>query len=217
MSDFARRRTIMVDTQVRPSDVTRFPIIEAMLSVPREEFVPRDKREAAYVENNIPLADGRVMLEPRSVAKMLEALDVKPSDLVLVIGAGLGYSSALIARLCEAVVAVEDVPDLARDAEAALAEAGVDNVAVVEEALADGAGKHGPYDAIFIEGAVERLPGNFAELMNEGGRIVALFAEGTLGVAKLGVKADGAISWRPIFNAGAPVLPGFEAERSFAL
>ena len=217
MSDFAHRRTTMVDTQVRPSDVTKFPIIEAMLTVPREDFVPRARREAAYVGENIPLAPGRVVLEPRTIAKMLDAVDIGPGDLVLVIGAGLGYSAAVTARLGEAVIALEEDEDMARDAEAALAEAGIDNVAVIEGRLAEGATRHGPYDVIVVEGGVERVPETIEAQLKEGGRIAALFAGADLGTVRIGLKADGAISWRFGFNAGAPVLPGFEAERAFAL
>ena len=115
MSEFATRRVMMVDTQVRPSDVTKFPIIDAMLSVPRETFVPDDKREVAYVGENLALAPGRVVLEARTLAKLLDALDVQPGDLVLDLGCGLGYSTAVIARLAETVVAVEEDEALAAD------------------------------------------------------------------------------------------------------
>ena len=103
MIDFAQRRTMMVDTQVRPNDVTKFPIIEAMLAIPREVFVPGAQREAAYVGGNVEIAPGRVVLEARTLAKMLDALDIRPSDLVLDVGCGLGYSTAVIARMAEAV------------------------------------------------------------------------------------------------------------------
>ncbi len=108
MADYQARRTMMVDTQVRPSDVTKFPIINAMLSVPREAFVPDSKREAAYVGENVDLGGDRVVLEPRTLAKLLDALDIQPDEMVLDIGCGLGYSSAVVARLAEAVVAVEE-------------------------------------------------------------------------------------------------------------
>src|SRR5690606_40440779 len=109
MTDFAARRTMMVDTQVRPNDVTKYPIIEAMLAVPREVFVPAASREAAYVGGNIEIAPGRVMLEPRTLAKMLGALDIQRGDLVLDVGCGLGYSAAVLARWAEAA----DAPDVA--------------------------------------------------------------------------------------------------------
>ena len=215
MTSYAERRTVMVDTQIRPADVTKFPIIEAMLAVPRELYVPAALREIAYVSENVPLGEDRVVLEPRTIAKMLDGLDLQPDDLVLDVGCGLGYSAAVMARLAQAVIALEEDPDMAREAEATLAAEGVDNVAVVEGPLAAGAPQHGPYDAIVLQGAVERLPDSFAEQLKEGGRIACLFAEGPLGVVRIGWKIDGALSWRYAFNAGAPVLPGFAAARSF--
>lgn len=217
MTDFAMRRSTMVDTQVRPSDVTKFPIIDAMLTVPRELFVPADKREAAYVGEHVRLGANRVVLDPRTLAKMLEAVDIQPDETVLDIGAGLGYSSALCARLAEAVIALEDNADRVSEAERALSEAGIDNVAVVEGELAKGAAKHGPYDVILIQGAVQRIPEEITSQLKDGGRIVAIFEEGVLGVVRIGYFVDGAVSWRYSFNAGAPVLPGYEAERAFAL
>ena len=115
MPDFNARRTMMVDTQVRPSDVTKFPVIDAMLSVPREAFVPNDRREAAYVGENLDLGGGRVLLEPRTLAKMLDALNIQDDEMVLDIGAALGYSSAVISQMAEAVVAVEGNPDFLED------------------------------------------------------------------------------------------------------
>ena len=217
MTDFARRRTTMVDTQVRPSDVTRFPIIEAMLSVPREDFVPPERREAAYAGEHVDLGRGRVVLDPRTLAKMLDAADIQMDEIVLDVGAGLGYSSALAARLAEAVIALEEDKALAAEAERALSSAGADNVAVVEGPLAEGAAKHGPYDVILLEGAVEHMPDSLVDQLKEGGRLVAIFAEGALGVVRVGYRIDGRVNWRYAFNAGAPVLPGFEARRAFVL
>ena len=217
MADYAQRRTTMVDTQVRPSDVTKFPIIDAMLSVPRELFVPADKREAAYVGENIDLGDGRVVLEPRTLAKMLEAADIQPGELVLDIGCGFGYSSALAARMAEAVISLEDSEEFVSAAEKALGEAGADNAAVVQGALEEGAAKHGPYDVILIQGAVEHFPDALAGQLKDGGRVVAIFNEGALGTVRVGYHMDGGVNWRFAFNAGAPVLRGFEARRAFVL
>ena len=217
MADFAARRTTMVDTQVRTSDVTKYPIIDAMLAVPREAFVPDGMREAAYVGENLDLGGGRVLLEPRTLAKMLEALDIQPDELVLDIGCGLGYSSAVIARLCEAVVAVEDRPELAGDAQRLLGEHGADNVAVIEAPLREGAAKHGTYDVITIQGAIEHLPETLLDQLKDGGRIGAIFMENALGLCRIGYKSRGQMTWRFSFNASAPVLRGFERQRDFVL
>lgn len=217
MTDFAKLRTMMVDTQVRPSDVTKFPIIEAMLTVARENFVPTALRDAAYVGEHVALGNGRVVLDPRVLAKMLDALDIQNDELVLDIGVGLGYSSAVIARMAQAVIAVEEDDALATDAAAALADAGADNVVVETATLAAGAPQHGPYDVVVLQGAVEDIPAAILSQVKEGGRICAIFLEGPLGIARMGYKLNGDITWRLAFNATAPVLPGFEAERAFAL
>lgn len=217
MTDFAARRLMMVDTQVRPSDVTKYPIIEAMLNVPREVYVPADKREAAYVGENIGLGQGRVVLEARTLAKLLDALDIQPAETVLDLGCGLGYSTAVIARMAEAVVAVEEDEQLAAEAQSTLSVQGVDNAAVIVGKLAEGAAKAGPYDVIMLQGAVEVVPDALAAQLREGGRIGAIFMEGAVGVVRVGYKIDGVITWRQAFNASAPVLPGFSARRSFTL
>lgn len=217
MADYDTLRTMMVDTQVRPSDVTKFPIIEAMLAVPREDYVPDAKRDTAYVDANIDLGHGRVMLEPRTIAKMLDALEVQPSDVVLDLGCGLGYSTALLARMADFVVGVEDDEDRAEQAQRTLSDHGVDNAAVLAGSLTEGAAKNGPYDVIVLQGAAEHVPDALTDQLKEGGRICILFAEGALGTVRVGYKLDGGVSWRMAFNAGAPVTPGFETHRAFAL
>lgn len=217
MQDFAALRTMMVDTQVRPQDVTKFNIIEAMLSVPREAYLPEPLQAVAYVGGDITLDGGRVVLEPRSQSKMLDALDIQPGDLVLDLGCGLGYSAAVLAHLADAVVAVEEVASLAEEAQTLLSGQGVDNVAVIEGPLAAGSAKHGPYDVIVVEGGVEQVPAVLTDQLKEGGRIAAIFMDGPLGECRIGHKLDGRMNWRMSFNATAPVLPGFTKEAGFVL
>lgn len=217
MTDFAARRTTMVDTQVRPSDVTKFPVIDAMLTIPREEFVPASRRGVAYSGENLEIGHGRVLLEPRTLAKMVDALDIQPTDLIMDIGCGYGYSSAVIARMAEAVVGIEDNEEMAVEAERRLADAQVFNVAVLNCPLAKGAPGQAPYDAILIEGGVEEIPSALVDQMKDGGRIVATFLENSLGVVRIGHKLNGRIDWRFSFNAHAPLLKGFEKTRGFAL
>ncbi|WP_411838640.1 protein-L-isoaspartate O-methyltransferase family protein [Paracoccus sp. ME4] len=217
MSDFAARRTMMVDTQVRPADVTKFPVIEAMLTIPREDFVPASRRAVAYTGENLDIGRGRVLLEPRTLAKLVDALDIQPDELVLDLACGLGYSAAVVARMAEAVVAIESDAELAAEAETRLSEAGIFNVAVLRAELTEGAPKQGPYDVILVEGAVEEIPAAIVDQLREGGRIAALFTEGALGVARIGTRKGGVIGWRYAFNARAPMLPGFERQRGFTL
>jgi len=196
--DYSTRRTMMVDTQVRPSDVTKFPIIDAMLDVPREIYAPDSLREAAYM-------------------KMLEVLDIQNDHTVLDLGCGLGYSTAVLARLADFVAGVEDDADRATEAQTLLSENGVDNAAVLSGPLAEGAAKSGPYDIIMVQGAVEEIPDTLLDQLREGGRIACIFAEGTLGVVRVGHKMNGAISWRFAFNATAPLLSGFKKAVAFSL
>lgn len=217
MTDFQQRRMMMVDTQVRPNDVTKYPVIAAMLDIPREDFVPDSRRDVAYVGDNVDLGHGRVLLEPRTLAKMIDTLDVQPTELVLDLGCGYGYAAAVLGRMAQAVVAVEELPDMAAAATERLAAARADNVAVVQAQLTEGAAAQGPYDAILVGGGIEELPEAIADQLAEGGRIVALFLEGALGVVRLGRKLDGRIDWRMAFNAAAPLLPGFARRPGFVL
>lgn len=215
MTDYAMLREVMVDRQVRPADVTLYPIIEAMLAVPREEFLPESLRPVAYLGEHIPIAPSRVLLDPRVFAKLLDALNIGPGDLVLDIGCGYGYSTAVIARMAEAVVAIESDAAMAAEAEALLGRHGIDTAVVETGALQAGVPAHGPFDVILIEGAIEELPAAIAEQLKPGGRIAAVFAIGAGGQARLGLKTERGIAWRRIFDATAPVLPGFEATKAF--
>ena len=215
MADFAKQRLTMVDTQVRPSDVTNFPIIDAMLSVPREDFRPAARRDLAYVGGPIEIAPGRMLLDPRTIAKMLDAADLEPGDAVREIGCGLGYTTARLAHSVEAVVAVEEDESLGSDAEAALGEHGIDNAAVVVGPLTEGHAKAGPYDAIMIFGGIEELSPALVDQLKEGGRLVAVFMNGAHGEVREGLKSEGRMSWRMAFNATADILPGFARAPSF--
>ena len=214
MTDFTERRIAMVDTQVRPSDVTKFPIIDAMLKISREQFLPNNMRSIAYIGDHIFLKKNRVLLDPRIFAKMLDALELKAGELVLVIGCGNGYGVAVISQIAEAVVGIEE-PDMCLDAEECLASQEIDNAYIVEGALSQGNEKHGPYDSIFIEGGVEEIPMTIIEQLKDGARIVALFIDGIVGKVMLGVKNGKNVNWRFEFNAMAPVLTGFEKEKEF--
>ncbi len=206
----------MVDCQVRPSDVTLYPVIEAMLNIPREDYVPENLREIAYIGDHLPLGQGRVVLDARVMAKMLDALAIQPNELVLDIGAGMGLSTALVAHLAEAVVAVESDESMAKEAEALLSAHDVFNAMVETGDLALGAPKHGPYDVILIEGGVGEVPAALIEQLKTGGRMAAIMMDGALGRCMIGLKSERGMDWRWSFDATAPVLPGFEKQSIFA-
>lgn len=216
MTDYAAARRAMVDNQVRPADVTSYALIDAMLWAPRERFVPRSKRAIAYAEADIEMAPGRMMLLPRTIAKMLEAAAISPDDLVLDLAPGTGYSTALIAQMAEAVVAIEPDEDLAKQAQALLVELEVDSAVVSRGEPAEGDPAHGPYDVIFVNGAVEQVPETLVGQIRQGGRLVAIFKEGRIGKVRVLTRAGNGVSRRFAFDADAPVLPGFEKPREFA-
>jgi protein-L-isoaspartate(D-aspartate) O-methyltransferase len=205
----------MVDCQVRPSDVTKYPIIDALLTVPREEFVPAAKRSVAYVGEHIALDRSRVLLDARTFAKMLDLASIQPTELVLDLGCGYGYSSAVIAKMAEAVVGVEPDETMANEASELLAANGADNAMVVNAELVEGAPKHGPYCVIVLQGAAETIPVAITDQLKVGGRIVAIRQMGNAGQCKIGFKRETGIDWRGAFDAAAPTLPGFEKEAEF--
>lgn len=216
MTDFATVRTAMVDCQIRPSDVTLYPVIEAMLSVPREDYVPEALREVAYIGDHLAIGENRVVLDARVMGKMLDALAIQPSDMVLDVGAGLGLSTALIAHLAQVVVALESNEAMAKEAETLLAAHDVDNALVEVGPLKEGAPKHGPYDVIILEGGVGDVPAALLDQLKIGGRIAAIMMEGALGRCMIGLKSANGVDWRWSFDATAPLLSGFEKRALFS-
>lgn len=217
MTDFAERRRMMVDTQVRPSDVTKYPVIEALLAVAREDFVPDAQREAAYADRNMDLGGNRTLIEARSLAKILDGLDIQGNELVLDVGCALGYSTAVAARMAQMVIGVEEDEAMAAEAQSQLLEAGADNAIVHVGPLVDGAAEHGPYDVIMVQGGVEDLPQGLLDQLKDGGRIAVIFMKGALGEVQIGYKQGDQIFWRFAFNAGATVIPGFNKAPAFTL
>ena len=216
MTDFAAARQAMVDCQVRPSDVTRYAIIEAMLWAPRELFVPKARRDIAYAECEIPLSEGRVLMAPRTIAKMLEAAGVREGDLVLDLAPGTGYTTAVLSKLSAAVVAVDTGEDTVGQMQSLLAELEADNALVTDGDPAAGDPAHGPYDVIFVNGGVETVPQALLDQLKDGGRLVAIFMNGAAGQCRVLVRAGQSCSERYAFDATAQVLAGFEAKAEFA-
>lgn len=216
MHDYTLAREAMVDRQVRPSDVTRHNIIDAMLDVPRETFVPASQRSVAYVDRDVPLGKGRALLAPRTFSKMLDTAEIGPDETVLDVGCGLGYSSAVIARLCRGVIGVEEDEAMANAAEANLAALAIDNAVVLNRPLAGGVPDEGPYDVIVVSGGIATEPTALYDQLAEDGRLIAVWMQGGTGQARLSVKTGDDVATRWVFDAFAPVLPGFEAKPSFS-
>ncbi len=216
MVDFAVLRQNMVKAQLRTNEVTEPRLLEAMEEIPREIFVPERSQAVAYVDEDIEIGLGRYLMEPMVLARLLQAAEVTPRNAALDIGCATGYSSAVLARLAGAVVAVESEPELAARADELLTGLGADNVAVVRGALEDGYAKQAPYDVILLGGAVPELPQTIIDQLAEGGRLLAVMrAPGEVGRATLTMRRQGAVSSRTLFDAAVPPLPGFERRPRF--
>jgi len=216
MSDYAAARFHMVEGQIRTNKVTDEALVEALRELPREAFVPKASRGIAYVDEAIQIAPGRYLLEPLLQARMLDAAGIRKTDVVLDIGCGTGYSTALVAKLAATVVALESEAELAARAGEVLGELGIDNVAVVQGPLAEGYPRQAPYDLIVIEGAVAEVPQALFDQMAEGGRLVTIVApDGRLGRLRLYQKLAGVVSSRVVADGGTPMLPGFEPRPAF--
>jgi protein-L-isoaspartate(D-aspartate) O-methyltransferase len=221
MVDFALQRKNMVENQILPSDVTDRRIPRIMLEIPRDHFVPPSVRALAYMDQDLCIAGtavartGRYLLAPRVLAKLIQHLELSERDLVLDVGCGTGYSSAILARMAQTIVALESDLALAEQATRALAAVSVDNVAVVTGPLAAGFADEGPYDAILLNGAVPEVPMGLLDQLKDGGRLVAVISDNIFGTATQWRRLSATFPSRPIFDAGAPPLPGFARKVQF--
>ena len=217
MTNFALARRNMVDGQLRPNKVTSIELLAAIGELPRERFLPEALKSVAYADDDVPLGNGRFLMEPMVLARLIQALQATPDDRALVVAAGRGYGAALLARLVKSVVAVEGDPALASAANQTIKELGIGNVAFHVGKMEDGATFSAPYDVVLIEGAVRRIPQTIIDQLADGGRLAMVLATdtGALGVAQLVVKDGGVASGRALFDAGTPLLPGFASAPRF--
>ena len=215
--DFAAARRNMVESQIRTNRVTDERIVAALGEIPRELFVGEDRAAIAYVDEALTLGGGRYLMEPMAFAMLLQAAEIGGDDVVLDIGCATGYSSAVLARFAGTVVALEEDTGFAARATELLAELKIDNVAVMEGALTAGHAGQAPYNAIVISGAVAEVPKVIIGQLADGGRLVFIEAsEDGLGRGFLIGKYGESISRRHIFDAGSPILPGFEGRPAFS-
>lgn len=220
MANVALQRKNMVESQIRPNDITDRRILNAMLAVPREAFVPTELKPIAYIDEALTLvkagggAPARGMMAPRSFAKLLQLAEIGPGDVVLDVGGMTGYSAAVIGRLAQTVVVLESDPTLAETATRTLEELGVDNAAVVTGELEVGYPLEGPYDAIVLEGAVEQVPPALLDQLKDGGRLAVIEA-GMPSHAVVWRRLGRSFDRRVAFEAAAPAAPGFAVKKEF--
>jgi protein-L-isoaspartate(D-aspartate) O-methyltransferase len=210
MTDYALARRNMIDGQLRPNRVTNAQLLAVIGELPRERFLPEATRSVAYADEDVPLGNGRYLMEPMVLARLIQTLQPRPEDRAMVVASGRGYGAALLARLVRSVVAVESDPTLVAAAAQTLKELGITGIQQTIGELEQGA-PPGPYDVILIEGAVQLVPQAIFDQLAEGGRLTTIVAgpPGALGVAQLFMKEGGVASGRPLFDAGTPCLPGF--------
>lgn len=208
----------MVDCQLRPNRVTDDAIIDAMRKIPREKFVPRQLQGFAYVDEDVPLGNGRYLREPVIIARLIQAAEIKKSDIVLDIGCNTGYSTAVMGHLAATVVGLEIEDNLANEADKLLHDLDIINVVVVRQGkLSEGYAAQGPYNVIFINGSVSAVPDGIKNQLADGGRLVTVVSKhGHMGRAVLIERHGDHFSTRELFDAATPTLVGFEADKSFA-
>ena len=213
--DYEAARRNMVESQIRTNKVTHPGLLAALSSVPRERFLPADRAFAAYVDDDIPMAPGRFLMEPMVFARLVQLAEPKPDDRALVIGSGLGYGAAVLAHLVASIVALESDAGLAARGKDQLAQLAIHNVIQVTGPLAQGWASSAPYDLILIEGSVEEIPQTLFGQMADGGRLVAVVATEGVGRATLFMEREKVISHRPYFDAAVPALADFRRQRGF--
>jgi protein-L-isoaspartate(D-aspartate) O-methyltransferase len=216
MTDYAAARLNMVESQLRTNKVTNEALLEAFLAVPRERFVPPALRGTAYIDEDLPLGNGRYLLEPMVFARLVQLAGVGPQDTVLEIGCATGYGTAILARLARNVVGIDSDQQFVTQAAARLRELAIGNASVVEAPLALGLPNRAPYTVILFEGAVAAIPEAVSRQLGEGGRLMAVVRPGHgVGRATLVARTNGVIAHRTVFDAAAPFLPGFQPAPSF--
>ncbi|EAP91373.1 MAG: protein-L-isoaspartate O-methyltransferase [Oceanicaulis sp.] len=217
MSEFETARLAMVNSQIRPNDVTDHRIQDAMADIPRERFLPKSQSAKAYADIEAKVAEGRFMLTPRDLAKLIQAADIRRTDVVLDVACGRGYSTAVLARMAETVVGLEQKDlGLVEKATDALNAIETDNAVVVEGDLSKGVPGQGPFDVIIVNGAVAEPAQAWLDQLAVGGRLAVIVRDGTVGQARIYTKAQTSVGDRSVFDTTAPYLPGFEPEAKFA-
>jgi len=215
MFDAANARRLMVEGQVRTADVTDADLLDAMLALPRERFLPPSLTQLAYLDGDIPIAKDLALLKPMVLAKLINAARVRHEDRALDVGCATGYSSAVLARLAGSVTALEQDPDLARQAKEALASVGAANVEVVTGSLLGGWPPGAPYDLILLNGATEIAPEPLGRQLKPDGRLVCIYGRSTASKGMIYHVIEGRLVGRPIFEGAARLLPGFAAAAEF--
>ena len=215
--DFSAAHRIMVDSQIRPNDVTEPALVAAIMNVAREAFVPASRKAVAYSELKIETSEGRALWTPRDFSKLLKIAEPQRADIALIIGAGAGYEVAVLAGMVETVIGLEDDESVVEATTARLAEQGADRAVMVQGELGKGLADQGPFDIIFVNGMVETVPDAWTDQLAENGRLAVVVQAGRdLGEARIYKRSGKTLSYRVAFEASPPKFDAFDATKSFA-
>jgi len=216
-TSFEIARKAMIDSQIRPNKVIDERVIAAFAQTPREEFVPKSLRDVAYVDEDLTLSGGRYLVEAMVMGRLLQALAIQPHHNILLIGAGTGYTAALLSQLCASVIAIDNRTSGVEKTQEVLGKMEIGNVAVLKGKLTEGYASEGPYDAILIEGGVETMPDALLGQLTADGQCAAIWREGmnAQGEASLWSKAGDHYVRRSLSNAQVPTLAEFKAKPTF--
>ena len=215
---FNRARKIMLESQIRPNKVIDEKVLSAFSEIPRELFVQKSMRDIAYIDEDLPLSNGRYLMEPMILARLIQSLELSVFDNVMIIGVGTGYSAAIISQIVTSVIGIESRANLIQKAENNLTSLDITNAVLFKERLQDGFSKEAPYNAILIDGGVSFVPDSILNQLANDGRLVSIYRSeaGTAGEACLWMRAGRKFSRTCLFNAQVPTLEEFKAKQEFS-
>ncbi len=218
--DFKEARQAMVDCQLATNNVVSTRVLEAMSTIPREDFLPDDKRDFAYLDEDILIGEGRFLVEPMIIARLIQAAEPQPTDIALDVGSSSGYSAAVLSSLTETVIAVEPHENMRKHACKTWATLDMCNIVDIAGDQDGQISKNAPYDIIVLNGAVSAIPETLAHhLKEESGRMVCVLRKDPKSTGKavlVSKSSNGNISVSPLFDANIPYLSEFAPKNDFA-
>ena len=206
----------MIEGQIKPINGMREELLSVFYSLDRNDFMPETMKEMSYIEKNIILENERTILKPRLIAQIALSINLKANENVLILGAATGYLSAILSHQAETVIVVEENESLLSNSENAIKKNNINNVVFIKNEIVKGYNEQSPFNAIIIEGAIQEVPGNILNQLDEGGRLFAIVQDEEICSAKLFIKNGNSISEQKLFNCTMPVLSMFMKKNSFS-
>jgi protein-L-isoaspartate(D-aspartate) O-methyltransferase len=206
----------MIEGQIKPINGMSEELLSIFYSLDRNDFMPETVKEMSYIEKNIILENERTILKPSLIAQIALSINLKANENVLILGATTGYLSAILSHQAETVIVVEENERLLSNSENAIKKNSLNNVVFIKNEIVKGYNEQSPFNAIIIEGAIQEVPNNILNQLDEGGRLFAIVQEEEICSAKLFKKNGNSISEQKLFNCKMPVLSMFMKKNSFS-